>query len=108
MPLVLIGTGRSHTHKTHNQLLVAHLYIYGQQRCSFDTIVANSIYVPFLTTSLRYACAVANFGSSFAIWPVNYFNQLASRTVFDVPVANITECGAPLQGIVDGSTEALG
>ena len=54
------------------------------------------------------ACAVANFGSSFAIRPVNYFNQLASRTVFDVPWANITECGAPLQGIVDGAAQALG
>ena len=54
------------------------------------------------------ADSVANFGSSFAIRPVNYFNQLASRTVFDVPWANITECGAPLQGIVDGAAQALG
>jgi hypothetical protein len=51
---------------------------------------------------------VANSGSSFAIRPVNYFNQLASRTVFDVPWANITECAAPLQGIVDGAAQALG
>jgi hypothetical protein len=46
---------------------------------------------------------VANFGSSFAIRPVNYFTQLASRTVFDVPWVNITECGSSLQGIVDGT-----
>lgn len=54
------------------------------------------------------ADAVANFGSSFAIRPVNYFNQLASRTVFDELWANITECAAPLQGIVVGAAQALG
>jgi len=47
---------------------------------------------------------VENFGSSFMIRPWNYFNQLASRTVYDVPIANVAECGAPLQGIVNGYT----
>lgn len=51
---------------------------------------------------------MSNFGSSFAIRPSNYFNQLASRSVYDVPIANVQECGAPLQGIVDGSFHTLG
>lgn len=51
--------------------------------------------------------AVSNFGTSFTIKPVNYFNQLASRTVYDVPISEVTECGAPLQGIVAGSSGTL-
>ncbi len=47
---------------------------------------------------------MANFGSAFTIRPWNYFNQLASRTVYDAPTADVAECGAPLQGIRDGSS----
>lgn len=40
---------------------------------------------------------VSNFGSSFAIKPWNYHNELPSRVIYDD--ASPTQCAAPIVGL---------